>query len=127
MTDNVTDPELGEPEKLTLSEAMEMLTLGEIGLIERHYGRRFGAEGDAELAPFEMMGGVIWAFAKRAAIAAGQPYGWADLDKVTMKEANAYFAPEPIEIDETEPESDAGKDDSPGARAHESEPSSAPS
>jgi hypothetical protein len=114
------DPET----EFTFEEALELLTLGEIGRIERHYGRRFGAEGDSELTPMEHMGGVIWAMERRKP---DKEFDWPDVESMTMKRANGYFTQEPVEVDTEDPESDQGKDASPDAGAPASVPSSATS
>jgi len=97
-------------EKLTLTEASEMLTIGEIRTIERHYGKHF--DGD-DLSGNDQLSAVIWAMERRKPRPPeSKPYSWADVDTMTMKEASNYFAPEPVEADESDPESEAGKDGS---------------
>lgn len=97
-------------EKLTLTEASEMLTIGEIRTIEKHYGRHF--DGD-DLSGNDQLSAVIWAMERRKPREQGAPvFSWADVDLMTMKQATNYFAPEPVEADDTEPESEPGKDDS---------------
>lgn len=129
MTENTETTETIAAEKIPLSEAMEMLTQGEIGLIERRYTKlygepqHFGGEGDRELSPMATMTGVIWANEKRRL---GKAYDWEQADALTLKECNSYFAPEPIDIDPEEPTSESGKDSAPDASPRESEPSSAP-
>lgn len=117
------------PEQIPLTEAMEMLTQGEIGLIERRYTQlhgqpqHFGGEGDAALSPMATMTAVIWAMEKRHQ---GKAFDWEKADALTLKQCNAYFAPEPIDIDADDPDSESGKDDAPATSPPESEPSSAP-
>lgn len=126
MTEN-TEPVT--PEKIPLSEAMEMLTQGEIGLIERRYTQlhgqpqHFGGEGEAALSPMSTMTAVIWGMEKRRL---GKAFDWADADALTLKECNAYFAPEPVDFDEDDPDSESGKDDALATSPPESELSSAP-
>lgn len=118
-----------EREKIPFSEAMELVNQGEIGLIERHYTKlhghpqHFGGEGDNEMSPMATMAGVIWAMEKRRL---GKDFDWADVEAMSFKATNDYFAAEPIDIDPEEPDSASGKDDTPGMSPPESEPSSAP-
>lgn len=126
MTDN-TESIAAEP--IPLSEAMDTLTQGEIGLIERRYTKlagepqHFGGEGDRELSPMATMTGVIWAMEKRRL---GKEFDWKDADAMTLGQCNAYFGKEPVDIDPEEPDSDSGKDNEPATSPPESEPSSAP-
>jgi hypothetical protein len=91
--------------KIPMSEAAEMLTFGEIGTIEKHYGANFD-----DMSPFSTMAGTIWAMERRIP---GHKFAWPDIDKMTVKTAQDYFAPEPIELDPDNPETDSGKDDTP--------------
>lgn len=91
--------------KIPMSEAAELLTLGEIGVIEKHFGSHFGGD---DMSPMSMMAGVIWAMERRRP---GVKFVWADVDKMTVKQAEAYFAPEPVEVDEDDPEGESGKDE----------------
>jgi hypothetical protein len=96
--------------KIPMSEAAEMLTIGEIGLIEKHYGEHFDPD---KMSPMSMMAGIIWAMERRPPVTQGtKRFDWADVNLLTMKAAEAYFAPEPPEIDE---ESESGEDDAPAA------------
>lgn len=97
---------------LTMSEAAEMLTIGEIGLIEKRYGQHFGSD---EMSAVSQMAGVIWAFERRRVLGAGGKFAWADVDAMTMKDCNDYFAPEPVEADEADPDSESGKGEQPAA------------
>lgn len=91
-------------DKIPMSEAAELLTIGEIGWIEKHYGEHFDPD---KMSPMSMMAGIIWAMQRRAP---GAKFAWADVDKMTVREAEDYFADEPAEIDE---ESASGEDDAP--------------
>jgi len=96
--------------KIPMSEASEMLTNGEIRLIEKHYGEHFDPD---KMSPIAMMGGIIWAMERRKPVTKGaKKFDWADVDLMTLKEDEEYFAPEPPEIDE---ESPSGEDDAPDA------------
>lgn len=112
-------------EKIPFSEAMDLLTQGEIGLIERHYSQvhghpqHFGGEGDNELSPMSTMTATVWAMEKRRL---GKEFDWDKADALTLKECKAYFADEPIDVDPEEPDSASGKDDSLDAPRHASEP-----
>lgn len=127
MTDDETATETRE--KIPFSEAMDMINMAEISMIETHYRKltgtvqHFGGQGDTEMAPMATMAGTIWALEKRRL---GKGYSWDDADRMTLKEANAYFAEEPVDVDEDDPDSESGKDDAPAISAPESEPPSAP-
>jgi hypothetical protein len=100
-------------EKVPMSEASEMLTIGEIGWIEKHYGEHFDPD---KMSPMSMMAGIIWAMERRKTVTKGaKKFDWADVNLMTMKEAEEYFAPEPIELDPDDPESESGEDDAPAA------------
>lgn len=105
-TDESTPP---VDERIPMSEASEMLTNGEIGLIERRYGVHFDPD---KMSPVSMMAGIIWAMERRKPVAKGvKRFDWADVDAMTMKQDEDYFAPEPIELDPDDPETDSGKDE----------------
>jgi hypothetical protein len=83
-------------EKIPMSEAIKVLTLGEIGIVETHYRSDFN-----ELSPMKMMTSLIFALERRRT----QGFKWTDLDSWTVQEAEDYFAPEPNTED-----SESGKD-----------------
>jgi hypothetical protein len=130
MTNENDETATAAPEKIPFAEAMDLLTQGEIGLIERHYtdvvGRtqHFGGEGPSEMSPMATMTGTIWAMEKRRL---GKAYDWKQAEAMTLGQCNAYFAKEPIDVDEEDPDSESGKDDTLATSAPESEPSSVPS
>lgn len=90
---------------LPMKEAMEMLTVGEVRTIERHYGRDLN-----ELSGTDLTVAVVWAHERRDTLGQESRPDWAVLDDWTMKDLNGYFLPEAIDIDPTEPETDSGKE-----------------
>lgn len=102
-------------EKIPLSEANELLTLGEIDAIERHFGRAYGLPvgTDGGMTPMQTTKAVAWAFQRRADLAADRPLtNWKDIDAWQVKALDGFFAPEPIEVDPDDPETASGKGDS---------------
>lgn len=108
-------------QKIPMSEAADMLTLGEIGCIEKHFRKSFVSTKDDDfegydegsLSALDQMSGVIWAMERRKPRPPeSKPFSWADVEAFTMRQATDYFAPEPIELDDRDPETDSGKDDS---------------
>jgi len=103
--------------KIPMSEASELLTGGEIGLIEQHFKTFFDPD---KMSPVSMMMGIIWALKRRAPVVKGEPRAdWTTVENMTMREYDDYFAPEPPEFDD---ESESGKDEP----ADESEPAPEP-
>lgn len=105
----------------SLTEAIESLTVGEVRVIERHFGRSLDS---GQLSGTDLTVAVIWALERRAWHVSdtprqGGPEGrkpdWADFDHWSMKQVNAYFSPEAVEADEDNPETDQGKGDAPDA------------
>lgn len=96
------------PIEYTMEEAAELLNFGEIGVIERHFGRNFGEN----MSPMQQLSGVVWAHRRRR-LAAGEQFDWADVEKLSMKEASQYFAPDEPDVDAQAPETAPGKGDSP--------------
>lgn len=104
-------------EKIPMSEAAELLTGGEIGLIEQHFKVFFDPD---TMSPVSMMMGIIWALERRRPVVKGvKRFDWTAVEIMTMREYSEYFAPEPPAIDE---ESESGKDEP----ADESESAPAP-
>lgn len=106
-----------EPEHQTeqsLTEAIENLTVGEVGQIERHYGRSLDS---GKLSGTDLTVAVVWALERRRGLAANAPKlpTWGDFQDWTMKRLNAYFPPEEVEVDPNNPETAEGKDDTPAA------------
>lgn len=94
---------------LSLSEAMELLTVGEIQAMERHYERSFES---GKLSGTDLTAGVVWALERRNDLKENKTLtNWSDIENWTMKNLDAYFVPEAIEVDPSNPESDEGKGD----------------
>lgn len=96
MTADQTAPE----PKLTLSEALDRITAGEVKAIEFQLKTAF-----EKLSGTAMTSAVVWALERRKG-----KFTWADVDRMTMGELNGYFAPEPEDVPEELTES--GKDGS---------------
>lgn len=110
----MSEPSVEHQTEQSLTEAIESLTVGEIRVIERHYGRSLDS---GQLSGTDLTVAVVWALERRKALGpghAGKLPDWADLDSWTMKRLNAYFTPEAIETDAAEPETEQGKGDTPG-------------
>lgn len=109
-----TDPELQPQTDMSLTEAIEGLTVGEVGQIERHYGRSLDS---GKLSGTDLTVAVVWALERRRALAANAPKlpNWADFQDWTMKRLNSYFPPEAVEVDPNAPETAEGKGATPAA------------
>lgn len=94
---------------ISLNEALEGLTVGEVRSIERHYGKTL--EG-GDISGTDLTVGVAWAYERRSALATSVSLpDWGSFDSWTMKQLNGYFSPEEIEVDPDDPETEAGKGD----------------
>lgn len=107
--------------EMSLTEAIESLTVGEVAAIERHFGRSLDG---GKLSGTDLTVATVWALERRAWHAndttrTGGPEGrkpdWTTFDSWTMKRLNGYFSPDPVEVDPDAPETAAGKGDSPDA------------
>lgn len=109
-----TDPELQPQTEMSLTEAIEGLTVGEVGKIESHFGRSLDS---GKLSGTDLTVAVVWALERRRALRENAPKlpNWSDLDPWTMRQLNSYFPPEAVEVDPAEPETAEGKDDTPAA------------
>jgi hypothetical protein len=96
MTD-ATPPTLDVP----LTDAVQELTGFEALGIERRFAKKL-----EELGGISLTIGVVWAYENRG----DNKRSWAGVEQMTFRELTGYFAPEPDDVDETEPDSDAGKD-----------------
>lgn len=114
-----TTEELQAQTEQSLTEAIESLTVGEVRVIERHFGNSLDS---GKLSGTDLTVAVIWALERRAWQArdttrTGGPEGrkpdWSDYDSWSMKRVNAYFSPEAVEVSPAEPETAEGKDDTP--------------
>lgn len=88
--------------KITLSEAMDRITAGEVKTIEKIHGKNFEA-----LSGTSLVAALVWAFERRVH---GKEFTWADVDKMTMGQLNGYFAPEPEDTAEL---TESGNDSAP--------------
>jgi hypothetical protein len=91
---------------IPLSHAVEELTGFEALAVERRFNKKL-----EELGGIGLTVGVVWAYENRN----GNKRSWASVENMTFRELSGYFAPEPDDIDETDPDSDAGKDGTPDA------------
>lgn len=96
--------------EMSLTEAIESLTVGEVQAIERHYGRTFDG---GKLSGTDLTVAVIWALERRGTTGKDRP-DWSAYNDWSMKRVNAYFPEEPIEVDPDAPETEQGKGDTPG-------------
>jgi hypothetical protein len=85
---------------LPLSVAVEELTGFEVIAIQKHFGTDF-----AELGGVRSLLGAVWAYGNRD----GQEMSWNAVKSLTLKQMNGMFAPEPIDADTTDPDTDLGK------------------
>lgn len=83
---------------IPLKDALEELTGWEVLAIEK--AKRKPIE---ELGSIGMTIAVVWAYMNRD----GQKTSWADVEKMTLRELNGFFAAPSVE-----PEDEQGKDDS---------------
>lgn len=109
-------------EKVTLEDALEDVSLGEIRIAERFFGHTFGGEDERAMSAMETLAMGIWSRERRLRPTGG--FTLQETDKYNLKQAKDYFI-EDVEIDPEDPETEGGKDDSPAAETPESEPSSA--
>lgn len=94
-------PTIGVP----LSDAVQELTGFEAMMIERRYDKKL-----EELGGIALTIGVVYIYENRNGKRA-----WSSVENMTFRELTGYFAPEPDDIDESDPDSDVGKGDSSGA------------
>lgn len=103
----MTEQQTDEDTRLTVSEAIDLLTIGEVGMIERRHGKNFD-----DLSGTMMTASLIWAMERRKP---GVKFNWTDVEAFTFKKVGDYFKPEPVEdIDPDAPVSESGKDDTAG-------------
>lgn len=94
---------------MSLTEAIENLTVGEVRAIETHLGKSLDG---GKLSGTDLTTAVVWAYERRNDLKgnSGKRTDWHDLDQYTLKQLGSYFASEEIEIDPAEPETEQGKD-----------------
>ncbi len=86
---------------LPLSVAVEELTGFEVIAIQTHFKTDF-----AELGGVRSLLGAVWAYGNRD----GASMSWNAAKSLTLKEMNGKFAPEPIDADASDPDTDLGKE-----------------
>lgn len=88
---------------IALSDAVEELTGFEALTIERRYNKKL-----EDLGGIALTIGVVYAYENRT----GNKRNWASVENMTFRELTGYFAAEPDDVDQDEPDSEAGKEDS---------------
>ena len=84
---------------IPLSDAVQEMTGHEVRVIERRENAKLEDIGGIALTI-----GVVWTYENR-----GKKRSWSDVENMTMRELTSYFAPEPDDVDEEDPDSAAGK------------------
>lgn len=97
-----TTPDYVPVVDIPLSDAVQELNGFEALGIEARFKTKLEEMGGIGLTI-----GVVWAYENRD----GKKRSWSSVQHMTFKELTRYFAPEPDDIDESEPDSDTGKDD----------------
>lgn len=98
--------------KIPFSEAKALLTFAEVDAIERHFGRCYGLEPHTQgaMSVFQTLHGVMWAWSRRQCLAEDRPLTtWEEAGGWTERDADEFFAKEPVEVDDDDPDSDSGK------------------
>lgn len=88
---------------IPLSDAVQELTGFEALAVQRRFGQKIEDMGGVSLAI-----GVVWAYENRGE----KKRAWVSIEGMSFRELMGYFSPEPDDVDESAPDSDAGKDDS---------------
>lgn len=100
----MTDVEPSKPTlDMPLTDAVQELTGFEALQVERRFNKKL-----EELGGIGLTIGVVWAYENRN----GQKRSWPSVENMTFRELTGYFAEEPDDVNQAEPDSDAGKDDS---------------
>lgn len=86
---------------LPLSAAVEELTGFEVIAVENHFRKDFQALGG-----MKTLIGAVWVYGNRD----GRKMEWATAKGMTLKQMQCYFAPEPDDPIEDDPDSDMGKE-----------------
>ena len=87
--------------ELPLSVAVEELTGFETIAIQERFKTDF-----SELGGVRSLLGTVWAYGNRD----GNKMSWAAVMALTLKQMNGMFAPEPIDADPDDPDTDLGKE-----------------
>jgi hypothetical protein len=85
---------------LPLSVAAEELTGFEVIAIQTHFKADLSDLGGART-----LLGAVWAYGNRD----GATLSWNAVKSMTLKQLNAVFAPEPIDADASDPDTELGK------------------
>jgi len=85
---------------LPLSAAVEELTGFEVIAIQNHFKADF-----QELGGVRSLLGAVWAYGNRD----GATLSWNAVKALTLKQMNDLFAPEPVDADPSDPDTDLGK------------------
>lgn len=91
---------------VALSDAVQELTGFEAMVIERRNDKKL-----EELGGIALTIGVVYIYENRN----GNKRTWSSVENMTFRELTGYFAPEPDDVNEGDPDSAVGKDDSSGA------------
>lgn len=86
---------------LPLSVAVEELTGFEVIAVENHFRKDFH-----ELGGMKTLIGTVWVYGNRN----GNKLDWPVVKGMTLKQMRGFFAPEPEDPIEDEPDSDLGKE-----------------
>jgi hypothetical protein len=89
---------------IPLSDAAEELTGAEARTIQQHFREKLENLGSIELTI-----GLVYTYENRA----GNKVGWAAVEGRSIRELSGFFAPEPEDASDDEPDSVSGKDDLP--------------
>ena len=84
-----------------LSDAVQELTGFEALAIQKRTGHKL-----EDLGGIDLTIGVVWAYSNRN----GQKTSWTAVEQMTFRELTGFFAAEPDDVDQDDPDSDAGKD-----------------
>lgn len=88
-----------------LSQALEELYGWEVLVIEKKFGKDVG-----NLPSVSLTMAVLWAMENRRRKATkASPFGWPDVEAMSLREMNAYF-PKPPNEDLDAPDTELGKD-----------------
>lgn len=87
---------------IPLSDAVQEITGFEALQIERRFDKTMEHIGGIGLTI-----GVVWVYENRN----GNKRTWSSVENMPIRELTGYFAPEPDDPNEDEPDSDAGKGD----------------
>lgn len=87
---------------IPLSDAVQELTGFEALALQKRFNQKLEDMGGIGLTI-----GVVWAYENRG----DKKRSWTSVENMTFRELSSYFAPEPEDVVEDEPDSEAGKGD----------------